>query len=104
MGWAGRDLNGSRFWAVPSLKLVPVKLTEDEATQEAQSEWFAHVIEMNQLMLLRTARSWFTGYNSNVPGHDNGRPRYLLYSGGAYKYRTTLEEAAAAGYPEMLLS
>jgi hypothetical protein len=59
---------------------------------------------MNQLMLLRTARRWFTGCNSNVPGRDNGRPRYLLYSEGTYKYRTTLEEGAAAGYPEMLLS
>jgi len=59
---------------------------------------------MNQLMLLRNARSWFTGYNSNVPGHDNGKPRYLLYNGGAYKYRTTLQQVAESGYAAMDLS
>jgi hypothetical protein len=49
-------------WAADLLEhMRSAGLRRFEATQEAQSEWFAHVIEMKQLMLLRTARSWFTG-------------------------------------------
>ena len=36
--------------------------------------------------------------------HDNGTPRYLLYNGGAYKYRMTLQQVAESGYAAMDLS
>jgi cation diffusion facilitator CzcD-associated flavoprotein CzcO len=100
-----RAIEQQTDWAADLLEhMRKTGLRRFEATPEAQAEWFAHVVEMNQLMLLRNARSWFTGYNSNVPGHDNGAPRYLLYNGGAYKYRTTLRQVAESGYAAMELS
>ena len=36
---------------------------------------------MYATMLMRKAKSWFTGYNSNVPGHEHGRIRYFVYNG-----------------------
>ena len=47
---------------------------------------------------MRKAKGWFTGYNSNVPGHEEGNVRYLVYNGGAPKYSRTLDEVAADGY------
>ena len=49
-----------------------------------------------QGLLLRKAKSWFTGYNSNVEGHD--KIRYLIYNGGAPRYRQKLAEVAEMGY------
>ena len=34
------------------------------------------------MMLMRKAQGWFTGYNSNVEGHEQGKIRYLVYNGG----------------------
>ena len=31
------------------------------------------------------SQSWFTGYNSNIPGHEHGKTRYLVYNGGTPK-------------------
>lgn len=67
-----------------------------EPTPEAQAEWTAHVKEMYQGLLLRKAKSWFTGYNSNVEGHD--KIRYMIYNGGAPRYRQRLAEVAQQGY------
>ena len=39
------------------------------------------------IMLMRKAQGWFTGYNSNVDGHEQGTIRYLVYNGGTPKYR-----------------
>jgi hypothetical protein len=55
-------------------------------------------------MLLRKAKSWFTGYNSNVAGHEEGKVRYFVYNGGAPKYVTTINEVAATGYEGIVLS
>ena len=41
-----------------------------EATPEAEEAWVDHVKEMYGHTLVSTAKSWFTGYNSNVEGHD----------------------------------
>ncbi len=70
--------------------------TRIEPTPEAEAEWSEHVKEMYQGLLLRKAKSWFTGYNSNVEGHD--KIRYLIYNGGAPRYRKRLAEVAANGY------
>jgi hypothetical protein len=47
-------------------------------------------------MLMR--KGWFTGYNSNVPGHEHGRTRYFVYNGGNPKHQKEIGRVAAAGY------
>jgi cation diffusion facilitator CzcD-associated flavoprotein CzcO len=72
--------------------------TRLEATQEAEDRWTGHVAKMYQMMLMRKGKGWFTGYNSNVEGHEAGKIRYFVYNGGAPKYRATLLQAAADDY------
>jgi cation diffusion facilitator CzcD-associated flavoprotein CzcO len=69
-----------------------------EPAREAEERWTAHVAEMYQKLLMRKARSWFTGYNSNVEGHEAGRIRYFIYNGGMPKYRKIIEGIADMGY------
>jgi len=69
-----------------------------EASQAAEQEWTAEVVEMYKIMLMRKAKSWFTGYNSNVVGHEAGHIRHLVYNGGAPKYMARLRTVAASGY------
>ena len=78
--------------------------TRIEATEEAERDWADHVAEMYQGMLMRKARSWFTGYNSNVEGRENGRPHYLVYNGGTPKYRRRLHDISDRGYAGLRLS
>jgi len=47
---------------------------------------------------MRKAKSWFTGYNSNVPGHEHGKIRYFVYNGGTPKYVGQINEVAANRY------
>ncbi|WP_249134846.1 NAD(P)/FAD-dependent oxidoreductase [Bradyrhizobium sp. AUGA SZCCT0222] len=60
--------------------------TSADPTLAAQERWSAHVKKMYAIMLMRNAKSWFTGYNSNVPGHEHGKYRYFVYNGGTPKY------------------
>jgi cation diffusion facilitator CzcD-associated flavoprotein CzcO len=69
-----------------------------EPTLEAQERWTAHVKQMYSAMLMRKAKSWFTGYNSNVPGHEYGKTRYLVYNGGAPKYVSRITQVAQNDY------
>ncbi len=69
-----------------------------EATQVAEERWTGHVTKMYATMLMRKAKSWFTGYNSNVPGHEQGRIRYFVYNGGAPKYVSIINQVVADGY------
>lgn len=69
-----------------------------DPTPEAQEYWTAHVKKMYSAMLMRKAKSWFTGYNSNVPGHEHGKIRYLVYNGGSPKYVSKINEVAERGY------
>ena len=55
------------------------------------------------MMLMRKAKGWFTGYNSNVPGHEEGKVRYFVYNGGAPKYVNIINKAAASGYGDVTL-
>jgi cation diffusion facilitator CzcD-associated flavoprotein CzcO len=68
------------------------------ATLEAEQRWTAHVTSMYAMMLMRKAKSWFTGYNSNVPGHEHGKVRYFVYNGGAPKYVSRIRAVAEKGY------
>jgi hypothetical protein len=47
---------------------------------------------------MRNARSWFTGYNSNIPGHEYGRTRYFVYNGGSPRYSRRINEVADSKY------
>jgi cation diffusion facilitator CzcD-associated flavoprotein CzcO len=77
--------------------------TRFEATEAAEKRWTDHVTGMYAMMLMRKAKSWFTGYNSNVPGHEQGTIRYLVYNGGAPKYVGIINAAAANGYTDVML-
>ncbi|MGD8416341.1 MAG: NAD(P)/FAD-dependent oxidoreductase [Pseudomonadales bacterium] len=71
-------------------------LTRVEATPEAEDTWVADIMRSYEGQLLTRTKSWFTGYNSNVEGHD--RLRYMIYLGGSPTYRARLEEVAEHGY------
>jgi cation diffusion facilitator CzcD-associated flavoprotein CzcO len=70
----------------------------EEALPEAEAEWSDHVAKMYGLVLMRKAQSWFTGYNSNVEGHERGKIRYLVYNGGSPKFRRRINEVAEQDY------
>jgi cation diffusion facilitator CzcD-associated flavoprotein CzcO len=75
-----------------------------EVTAEAAERWTGHVEKMYQVMLMRKAKSWFTGYNSNVEGHEEGTIRYLVYNGGMPKYVAALNDVAAKEYEGVTFS
>ena len=72
--------------------------TRVEATPEAEERWTNHVAKMYSTMLMRKAKGWFTGYNSNVDGHEHGRVRHLVYNGGAPKFLATIKQVAEENY------
>jgi cation diffusion facilitator CzcD-associated flavoprotein CzcO len=69
-----------------------------EATPEAEAEWSAYVAKLYEIMLLRNAQGWFTGYNSNVEGHEKGTRRHVVFSAGTPKYRQKITDVVEAGY------
>lgn len=69
-----------------------------EATLDAQTDWSEHVKSMYSIVLMRKAKSWFTGYNSNIEGREHGKTRYLVYNGGQPRYRRRITRVADAGY------
>ena len=77
--------------------------TRMDATPEAEARWTAHVTKMYSMVLMRKAKGWFTGYNSNVEGHEEGRVRHLVYNGGAPKFVATINQVAAENYQGMVL-
>lgn len=73
--------------------------TRFDATAEAEQEWTAHVAERYHAVLMHKAtKHWLTGYNSNIEGREHGKPRYLVYNGGAPKYVKKLNEVTANDY------
>ena len=75
-----------------------------DATPEAEDRWTSHVTKMYSKMLMRKAKGWFTGYNSNVDGHEHGKTRYFVYNGGTPKYIATINEVAESGYTGLHLT
>lgn len=65
-----------------------------EATPQAEAEWTEHDSSLTAGLLFTEGNSWFMG--TNIPGK---KQHYLLYAGGAPKYRLKCEEVAANGYP-----
>jgi cation diffusion facilitator CzcD-associated flavoprotein CzcO len=78
--------------------------TRAAATLRAQARWTDHVRQMYSAMLMRKAKSWFTGYNSNIPGHEHGKTRYLVYNGGSPKYVANINQVAENGYEGIVFS
>jgi len=92
-------------WCADLLEYMQARgYTRVEATEAAEKRWTDHVTSMYAMMLMRKAKSWFTGYNSNVPGHEQGTIRYLVYNGGAPKYVNAINKVAAGGYEGVVLS
>ncbi len=71
----------------------------EESTREAEQDWNAYVGGLYEFLLMRKTQSWFTGYNSNVAGHEKGTMRHLVYFGGTPRYRAKIEAVANANYP-----
>lgn len=94
-----RGIESGVDWLTGLLKYVRENdHTRLEATAEAEERWTDHVESMYSKVLMRKAKSWFTGYNSNVEGHGEGTTRYLVYNGGAPKYVRTIAEVADTDY------
>ncbi len=86
-------------WTTPLLEyLWESGHTRFEATAEAERAWYDHVADMYEPFLLRKAKSWITGYNSNLDGHEYGKMRYNIYNGGGPKYTARLHEVAQNDY------
>ncbi|MPY92625.1 MAG: SidA/IucD/PvdA family monooxygenase [Acidimicrobiia bacterium] len=92
-------------WATELLQYVwKHDHTRMEATQEAEDRWTQHVAKMYSTMLMRKAKGWFTGYNSNVAGHEYGKVRHLVYNGGSPKFRARITEVADEDYTGIVFS
>jgi cation diffusion facilitator CzcD-associated flavoprotein CzcO len=71
------------------------------ATRSAELAWLEHVAEINNKVLMSKTKSWFNGHNENLDRDQ--RPRLMIYTGGAVRYRRMLADEAAAGYPNFEL-
>ena len=67
-----------------------------EPTADAEREWTQHVLDTGRRMLFTQVDSWMTGINSNVAGKD--KRTFIVYAGGAPKYRERCDDVAARGY------
>ena len=86
-------------WVTPFLQYLWAHgYTRFDAAEDAEQAWVAHVKDMYEGLLLRKAKSWITGYNSNLDGHEYGKTRYNVYTGGGPKYARRLRECAEQGY------
>jgi len=76
-------------------------ITRVEATAEAEQDWVAEVVRAHERMLFRRSKGWFTGYNANVAGHEEGKIRYQAYFGGAPRYTEVIDRVTAEGYSQI---
>jgi cation diffusion facilitator CzcD-associated flavoprotein CzcO len=94
-----RAIEGAVNWATDLLNhVLQHGITRFEAQQGAEQEWVEQVIRAHEKLLARRSQGWFTGYNSNVAGHEAGKVRYQAFFGGGPKYASVLEQAASQGY------
>jgi cation diffusion facilitator CzcD-associated flavoprotein CzcO len=86
-------------WATPLLEHARRRgYRRFDADRAAEAEWLQHVKDMYAGLLLRKAKSWITGYNSNLDGHEYGHTRYNIYNGGGPKYAQRLHDVASSDY------
>ncbi|MBT3563017.1 MAG: NAD(P)/FAD-dependent oxidoreductase [Gammaproteobacteria bacterium] len=69
-----------------------------DVNETSEAEWVEHVKAMYKGALLRKAKSFFTGYNSNIEGHEYGKTRYNIYNGGVPRYASIVNEVAENDY------
>jgi cation diffusion facilitator CzcD-associated flavoprotein CzcO len=67
-----------------------------EPTPAAEASWLEHVHDTGRRMLFTQVDSWMMGINSNVAGKQ--KRTFIVYAGGAPRYREKCDESAAAGY------
>ena len=67
-----------------------------EAAPDAEQGWTEHVLDTGRRMLFTQIDSWMMGINSNVAGKQ--KRTFMVYAGGAPKYRERCEQVAAEGY------
>lgn len=95
-----RAIEGAVNWTTQLLQHAAVSgYTRLETQAEAERAWGAEVARAFEKLLARRSKGWFTGYNSNVAGHESGTVRYQAYFGGGPKYASKIEQAASDGYP-----
>ena len=65
-------------WSTDFLQHVRERgITRFEPTAAAERRWTDHVVSMYSMMLMRKAKGWFTGYNSNVARPRGGQGALL---------------------------
>ena len=84
-------------WVSTSWRSCAPTATPGWSPPASHERWTQHVEKMYSVMLMRKAKSWFTGYNSNVKGHEAGTIRYLVYNGGTPKYRLHRQPGGGRG-------
>ena len=95
-----RAIEGGVDWVTRFLEHARSRgVTRFEASAEAEKQWHEEVVAVQERMLLRRSRGWFTGYNANVEGHGEGAVRYVAYWGGAPRYGERIGHVADEGYP-----
>ncbi|HSG88793.1 MAG TPA: NAD(P)/FAD-dependent oxidoreductase [Pseudomonadales bacterium] len=95
-----RAIEGGVNWVTDLLKhALDAGHTRIEAQAQAEQDWKAEVVRAYERILLRRSKGWFTGYNSNVEGHEEGTIRYQAYFGTAPRYAARIAQVAADGYP-----
>lgn len=95
-----RAIEGAVNWTTQLLTFIRDNTyTRLDAQASAEKEWRQEVAHAYEKMLAKHSQGWFTGYNSNVAGHEAGIIRHQAYFGGSPKYTAIIEQAALAGYP-----
>jgi hypothetical protein len=74
------------------------EVTRFEAESVAEQAWLEEVQTGYEGLLIKDAQSWFTGYNSNLEGHEYGKTRYTVYPLGGVEYGKRLAEIAQSDY------
>jgi hypothetical protein len=97
-----RGIENGVNWCMGLLQYIRSVATRADATLEAQQRWTAHVIKMCEIMLMRKAKSWFTGYNPTSPA-TRRTIRYFVYNGGTPKFVGIINDVAAKSYQSRVL-
>ena len=100
-----RAIEGGVDWVTDLLKhAFDAGQSRVEVELKAEQEWVEEVVRTHEKLLARRSQGWFTGYNSNVAGHEVGTVRYQAFFGGGPKYAAMLEQATAEGYSRLDMS
>lgn len=92
-----RAIEDGMNWVVGLIEYIQQNgYTYVEAQSDAETVWTERIKNLYQRQLIRKAKSWFTGYNPNIEGHD--RVRYMIYAGGAPRYRADLAKVQENSY------